>query len=141
MIVTVDEIVMRTSRDFPIKYPHFKIFQNDDAYFSYWKLCVQTLQNRDLLGQIVFCNDLFNIPPVKTFLCYHAQEIKNITGREDAALSDFVKKAIGAVWGYVFKFVFEYAGQKSVSVSLNKLFLMKTATYYTNPQKTLVLAY
>lgn len=141
MIITVDEIVQSTSTGFVQKYPHFKEFQSDEAYFPYWKLCVQALQDRDLLGHIIFCNDLFGIPPVKTFLCHFSAQLVEITGREDARLDDFVKKSIGAVWGYVFKTVFGYAGQKSVSVSLNRMFMLKTATCYTLPQKTLVLAY
>lgn len=141
MIITVDEIVQRTTTEFASQYPHFKEFQSDETYFSYWKLCVHALQDRDLLGHIIFCNDLFGIPPVKTFLCYYAKELTEITGRQDARLDDFVKKSIGALWGFVFKYIFEYSGQKSVSVSLNKMFMLKTGTYYTAPQKVLVLAY
>ncbi len=141
MILTADEIVQSTSQFFAVKYPHFKEFQTDPAYFPYWKLCVQALQDRDLLGHIIFCNDLFCIPPVKTFLCYYADKLVELTGQSDARLEDYVKKSMGAVWGYVFKALLCYAGQKSVSVSLNKQFMLKTATYYTNPQKTLVLAY
>lgn len=141
MIITVDEIVQSTTEGFVQRYPHFKEFQMDGRYTPYWKLCLQGLQDRDLLGHIIFCNDLFGIPPVKSFLCNYAEELKVVTGREDAQLDDFVKKAVGAVWGYVFKVVFEYAGQKSVSVSLNKMFMLKTATCYTSPQKKLVLAY
>lgn len=141
MIITVDEIVGGVTKDFAAKYPHFKEFQTDDAYFEYWRLSLQALQDRDLLGHIIFCNDLFGIPPMKTFLCYFEAELKEITGREDARLEDFIKKAMGAVWGYVFKVLFEYAGQKSVSVSLNKVFMLKTATCYTQPQKKLILAY
>lgn len=141
MIITVDEIVQSTTTGFAQKYPHFKEFQTDPRWFPYWKLCLQALQDRDLLGHIIFCNDLFGIPPIKTFLCSFEAELKEITGREDARLDDFVKKAVGAVWGYVFKTVFDYAQQKSVSVSLNKVFMLKTATCYAAPQKKLVLAY
>ncbi len=141
MIITVDEIVQKTSAGFPEKYPQFKEFQNNELYFPFWKLCVQALQDRDLMGHIIFCNDLFGIPPAKTFLCFYAETLKTLTGTEDAKLDNFTKKAIGAVFGYVFKFVFEYDGQKSVSVSLNKMFYVKTASYYTHPQKKLVLAY
>ncbi len=141
MIITVDEIVQSTLQGFSGKYPHFQEFQKDERYLPYWSLCMQCLQNRDLLGNIIFCNDLFGIPPVKTFVCYFKNELIAITGRQDAKLEDYVKKSIGAFWGYIFKFVFEYAGQKSVSVSLNQSFMIKTATCYTLPQKTLVLAY
>lgn len=141
MIIATDEIVQSAHAGFAQKYPHFKEFQTREEYFPYWKLCMQALRDRDLLGHIIFCNDLFGIPPVKTFLCYYAQTLVTLTGHPDAALDDFVKKSIGAVWGYVFKTILCYAGQKSVSVSLNKMFMLKTATCYTDPQKKLVLAY
>ncbi len=141
MIITTDEIVQNICNDFADKYPQFKEFQNSEAYFPYWKLCMQALQDRELLGHIIFCNDLFGIPPVKTFLCFYAETLQGLTGEDNAKLDDFTKKAIGAVFGYLFKVVFEYAGQKSVSVSLNKMFFVKTATCYTHPQKKLVLAY
>ena len=141
MIVTVDEIAQAAVQGFAEKYPHFKEFQSDDTFLPYWRLCMQALQDRDLLGHIVFCNDLFGIPPMKTFLCYYEDELVALTGRADAQLDDFVKKAVGAMWGYVFKAVFEYESQKSVSVSLNKKFFVKTATCYGHPSKKIVLAY
>ena len=141
MIVTVDEIVQAVAQGFSEKYPHFKEFQNDERFLPYWRLCMQALQDRDLLGHIVFCNDLFSIPPVKTFLNYYEEELVPLIGRADARLDDFVKKAVGAVWGYVFKVVFEYKSQKSVSVSMNKMFFVKTATCYGHPSKKIVLAY
>ena len=141
MIITMDEIIQNTCNGFAQKYPQFRDFQANESYFSYWKLCLQTLQDRDLLGHIIFCNDLFNIPPVKTFLCFYTEELVAITGLADAKIEDYIKKSIGAFWGYVFKVVFEYTEQKSVSVSLNQKFMVKTATYYTSPQKKLVLAY
>ena len=101
MIVTMDEIVQSTTGGFAQKYPHFKEFQTDPKWFPYWRLCLQALQDRDLLGHIIFCNDLFCIPPVKTFLCSFADELKEITGREDARLDDFAKKAMGAPSGYL----------------------------------------
>lgn len=141
MIITTDEIVQQTNQGFAQKYPHFREFQSREDNFPYWRLCVQALSDRDLLGHIIFCNDTFFIPPMKTFLTVFEKELVGITGRPDAQLDDYVKKSLGAVWGYVFKVLFEYAGQKSVSVSMNKKFMLKTATYYTDPQKKLVLAY
>lgn len=141
MIITMDEIVQSICTGFEEKYPHFKEFQTGDAFLPYWRLCLQAVQDRDLLGHIIFCNDLFSIPPLKTFLCYFANELISITGSPEARLTDTVKKSIGAFWGYVFKTVLEYAGQRSASVSLNKMFMVKTATYYIQPQKTLFLAY
>lgn len=104
-------------------YHHFKEFQRSPTYRPYWDKCMEAVQDRELLSHIMFCNDLFHIPPVKTFLLYYEQDFISITGREDAALEPFVKKAIGAFWGMVFKFVLGYQGQESVSISLNQKFL------------------
>lgn len=141
MIITMDEIVRSTVDGFAGKYPHFAPFTQTEETAPYWRLVLQTLQDRDLVGHIVFCNDIFGIPPVKTFLLVHEGPLTDITGRADARLPDAVKKSLGAVWGYVFKEVFAYAGQKSVSVTLPGRFMIKRATCYTDPQKKLVLAY
>ena len=96
-------------------------------------------EDRELLSHIIFCNDLLRIPPVKTFLLYYAQDFIRMTGREDAALEPFVKKAIGAFWGMVFKFVLGYRDQESVSISLNQRFFVRTATCFQNPAEPVQL--
>ena len=62
---------------------------------------MQAATDKELLGHIVFCNDLFCIPPVKTFLEYFKNNLQEITGDKNAVLSDFQKRAIGAFWGFV----------------------------------------
>ena len=74
------------------------------------------------------------IPPVKTFLTYYKDDFILLTGKNNAELPLFVKKSIGAFWGMVFKFGLEYNGQKSVSVSMNEYFKVKTATYFTKSE-------
>ena len=56
------------------------------------------------MDRIIFNNDVMQIPPVKTFLMAN-QAIQPLTNNEE-------KKAIGAFWGFVFKFVFWYTNQK-----------------------------
>lgn len=63
-------------------------------------------------------------------LTYYRDDFIIITGKSNAELPVFVKKSIGAFWGMVFKFVLKYNGQKSVSVSMNDYFKVKTATYF-----------
>ena len=120
-------------------YHHFKEFQISPTYRPYWDKCMEAVQDRELLSHIMFCNDLFHIPPVKTFLLYYEQDFISITGREDAALEPFVKKAIGAFWGMVFKFVLGYQGQESVSISLNQKFFVRTATWFFPPSENTAL--
>ena len=133
MGISASEVRRRTEEQFPLRYRHFQEFQRDPRYRPYWELCLTSAGDRELLSHIVFCNDLFRIPPVKTFLLYHEQDLIRITGREDAALEPFVKKAVGAFWGMVFKFVLGYRDQESVSVSLNQRFFVRTAACFKNP--------
>ena len=141
MLLTMNEISKSAMEGFHKKYPPFREFQTRPEYTPYWTLCIEAVQDRDLLGHIVFCNDLFAIPPVKTFLCNYTEKLEEATGRGDAKLDDYTKKAIGAFWGYIFKTVFGYRGQKSVSISLNRKFMLKTATCYSAPTETIILTY
>ena len=116
--------------NFSAVYTHFKEFQEKEIYAPYWNKCIEAICDEQLLSHIVFCNDVFCIPPVKTFLTYYKDDFILMTGRNDAELPLFVKKSIGAFWGMVFKFALGYNGQKSVSVSMYKYFKVKTATYF-----------
>ena len=103
-------------------YTHFKEFQQNEEYSPYWNKCMEAICDKQLLSHIVFCNDVFSIPPVKTFLMYYKNDFIILTGKSNAELPVFVKKSIGAFWGMVFKFGLKYKGQKSVSVSMNDYF-------------------
>ena len=133
MIFSVQAIACQAEARFSDHYHHFRGFREAPDCRPYWDKCMEAAQDRELLSHIMFCNDLFHIPPVKTFLLYYEQDFVSITGRENAALELFVKKAIGAFWGMVFKFVLGYQGQESVSVSLNQKFFVRTATYFKDP--------
>lgn len=111
-------------------YTHFREFQQNEEYVLYWDKCIEAICDKQLLSHIVFCNDVFSIPPVKTFLTYYKDDFIVLTGKSDAELPLFVKKSIGAFWGMVFKFGLKYKGQKSVSISMNDYFKVKTATYF-----------
>ena len=111
-------------------YTHFREFQSKEEYAPYWKKCIEAISDDVLLSHIVFCNDIFGIPPVKTFLTYYKADFILLTGKPNAELPIYVKKSIGAFWGMVFKYGLKYKGQKSVSVSMNEHFKVKTATYF-----------
>lgn len=116
--------------NFSMVYTHFKEFQNKSEYRPYWDKCMEAVTDKELLSHIVFCNDIFCIPPIKTFLTFYRKDFISLTGKADAELPLFVKKSIGAFWGMVFKFGLRYTGQKNVSVSMNEYFKVKTATYF-----------
>ena len=125
------DIVQKITDRFADTYPHFKEFQQSPEYRAYWDKCIESVANRDLLNNIIFCNDIFSIPPVKTFLTYYRDDFILLTGNKQARLDTYVKRAIGAFWGMVFKFVLDYKEQKSVSVSMNEYFFVKTASVYS----------
>ena len=135
----LENIPAQVELHFSDNYRHFKEFQLSPEYRPYWDKCMEAVKDRELLSHIIFCNDLLHIPPVKTFLLYYEGDFVSITGREDAALDTFVKKAIGAFWGMVFKFVLGYRDQESVSISLNQRFFVRTATCFQNPAEPVQL--
>jgi len=84
-----------------------------------WNACLAAIRDSVLLGHIIFCNDIHQIPPVHTFLRANQSIRRNLTELE--------KRSIGAFWGFVFKFVFGYRNQKSVTARANTV---KTASYF-----------
>lgn len=115
-------------------YTNFRDFQFDRKYRCYWKKCLEAVDDEELLSHIIFCNDVFCIPPVKTFLTYYKDDFILLTKKRDAELPLFVKRSIGAFWGMVFKFGLGYKGQKNVCVSMNEYFKVRTATYFTKEE-------
>jgi hypothetical protein len=134
-----NDISKQITDRFAETYTHFKEFQQNEEHRPYWDKCMEAIADRDLLVNIIFCNDIFEIPPVKTFLTYYRDDFILLTGSKNAQLDMFVKRGIGAFWGMVFKFVLGYKAQESVSVSMNKYFIVKTASVYSNPAKAFVV--
>lgn len=132
MTLNTKTIANKVTVEFSAIYTHFREFQENDEYKKYWDKCMDAILDKELLSHIIFCNDVFCIPPVKTFLTYYQNDFIQLTGRDDAKLGLFVKKSIGAFWAMVFKFVLKYKSQESVSVSMNKFFMVKTATYFSD---------
>ncbi len=126
-----EEIVNKVTEEFSETYSHFKDFQGKEEYRQYWDLCIKAVENEKLFSNIQFCNDIFQIPPVKTFLFVHRDELIEITGDPKASLKDkpFLKRCIGAFWGMVFKFCLGYTGQESVHIA-SDYFGVRSATYY-----------
>ena len=97
------EIAQKTSNGFSDYYSHFREFQLNPKYRGYWEKCIESVTDNDLLNNIIFCNDVFAIPPVKTFLTYYRNDFIRLTDDEKAVLDTFIKRSIGAFWGMVFK--------------------------------------
>lgn len=117
MQITADSIKKAIHEDFSKKYKAFGDFIDSGEI---WDLCIGALDDTKLINNIIFCNDVHNIPPVNTFL-----KARGATEMRD--LAELEKRSIGAFWGFVFKFVFGYRHQKSVAARVNTV---KTATYF-----------
>ncbi|HCC37414.1 MAG TPA: hypothetical protein DEQ14_07240 [Treponema sp.] len=131
----LSNIAEKVDNEFSTYYTHFKEFQQNSEYAMYWDKCLSALRDIELLSHIVFCNDLFGIPPVKTFLSYYKDDFVVLTGDEKAILDIYIKKSIGAFWGMTFKFAMGYTEQKIVSVSMTDYFGVKTASVYAGKPK------
>jgi hypothetical protein len=70
----------------------------------YRQRCFEAIHNEELMSHIVFNNDYLRIPPVYTFLCYYAKQDPKLMPVDDS----WIKKSVGAFWGYVFRKVFGY---------------------------------
>ena len=115
--ISVKEIETELYAGFSGRYKAFGGFIDTE----YWNACMAAVQDATLLSHIIFCNDIMNIPPTHTFL--RARPI-------ETPLEEYDKRAIGAFWGYVFKFVFGYTHQKSVTARVNTV---RTASYFSDP--------
>ena len=121
MKISTLNIINRIDYEFTNVYKPFSNFPHSGKV---WNECIATVRDSKLMNNIIFSNDVLLAPPVKVFLMAN--------GKLDDELSDYEKKAIGAFWGFIFKFVFGYRNQRSISIRVNDV---KSATYFfDNPQ-------
>ncbi|MCI9311410.1 MAG: hypothetical protein HFF51_09950 [Lawsonibacter sp.] len=126
MKIQVQGLKGKVQQEFPKKYHRFAAFVNSGPI---WDEFCEVLQDKDLLSHIIFCNDVMLIPPVRTHLMISGYRSGPAAGRK---LEDEEKKALGAVYGFLFKEIFHYSQQESVSCVINTL---KTATRYGRDEK------
>jgi len=116
MKISTFEIQKKIDERFAKTYKAFGEFVDSGEL---WDECIAAVGSVTLMGHIIFCNNIHQIPPVHTFL----RANRNI--RKD--LSETEKRSVGAFWGFVFKFVLGYRNQKSVTARVNTI---KTASYF-----------
>lgn len=131
MNITPSAVVSEVSSEFAARYPQFSKLQNDIQYRPYWDLYNRAIGNADFLRGAIFCNDVFRIPPVRTFLTVYRQEVDALV-EQDTPTTD-LKQAIGAAFGMVFKHILHYEEQKSTSIPRSGAINIKYATYYYAP--------
>lgn len=92
----------------------------------YQKRCFEAIRDSELMSHIVFNNDYLKIPPVYTFLCYYADQEPGLEPVDDP----WLKKSVGAFWGYVFRKVFKYDNSHNTLLPGKKL-KFRSASYFT----------
>lgn len=120
MQISTKEIEKKIYKEFHLKYKAFSDFPDAGEL---WDLCIEAVRDPDLLNNIIFCNDVHEIPPVVTFV-----KVK----LKDKDFMDMEKRSIGAFWGYVFAFVFQYKAKRSISAGIKNL---RTATFFFMPEE------
>ncbi len=131
MELTAQEVAARTEARFEQCYPYFKAFQTEAEYRPYWDLCMEAVRDRDVLVPIVFVNDYFGTPPVRTFLARYGKEVGAILeARGETVLDPFTKKSMGAFWGTVFKFVLGYGDRGTATMVKNRCFGLRSASFF-----------
>ena len=94
MQVSIDEIKQRLYSDFSNIYRAFGGFVDSGKL---WDLCLEAVSDQVLMGNIIFCNDVHQIPPVHTFLKVVASEITwELTGLENAFPGRFLGFCLSA---------------------------------------------
>ena len=111
------------------KYQNAKPFMNSG---DFWAFCIRTIEDPVYMSCIAFANDL-GVPPVKSLMAIYDRETKDF---EKFKVSAQESQWVGALMGYVFKFVLKYKNQKErCSVRLHGV---NTATRFFNAPYTYV---
>lgn len=126
MIIFPSAIITKINSDFASAYKPFSNFPGSGLL---WAECLNAINDVKLMNHIIFCNDIMQIPPVKVFLMANNNLNQQFT--------DFEKKAMGAFWGFVFKFVFGYRSQKE-NIPINTKGVKKATQFYDFPSQVVV---
>ena len=116
MIIAHGKIEKELLTGFAPKHKRFSGFIDSGVL---WDKVIYTVNDSHLMENIKFCNDVMKIPPVKPFLL--ANNLENYPmSKED-------NQAVGAIFGFIFKDVFGYKNQESMSCRINTI---KTASRF-----------
>lgn len=73
-----------------------------------WNFCMSTIKDPVKMSCIAFANDL-GVPPVKSLMTFFDRDVQ---GSESFLVTAQQSQWIGALMGFVFKFVLDYKSQK-----------------------------
>lgn len=106
-------------KEFAHKYVRFAGFVDSGRL---WDHCEATLDDKELMEHIQFCNDVMKIPPIKVFLL-----ARNLAQDKEFADSPDKRQAVGAFFAFIFKELWGYKRTVRVSCSINGI---KASTIY-----------
>lgn len=75
---------------------------------DFWNFCMSTIKDPGKMSCIAFANDL-GVPPVKSLMTFFDRDIQD---SESFTVTAQQSQWVGALMGFVFKFVLDYRGQK-----------------------------
>ena len=121
--MNTQNIVTEIYQDFAKIYRGAATFVDSGAI---WDFCIETIKDPVLMSNIAFANDL-EIPPVKSLLLIYKRKVNPVAGFEFNANES---RSIGALMGFVFKYVLGYKDQKE-RCKVDE-YGIKTATRFLN---------
>jgi len=129
--ISANEIIERFDNEYSKVYKSFKTFWDTDSMYK--DLIMQTLTDPELLGHIIFANDYLKVPPVISFIAYYSEKIPPFEKGKD----DYVKKGIGSVFWFLFRYVLGYDGRpENVWVAHMNEKGVKTASWFRKKKET-----
>ena len=117
------DIINAINADFAKTYKNAAPFVNSGAL---WNFCINTICNPVTMSNIAFANDM-GVPPVKSLLVIYRRIMHPADNFKFSAQES---QFMGALMGFVFKYVLNYREQKERCV-VNDLGV-KTATRFMN---------
>lgn len=94
---------------------------------KYYHAFLDLLKDEVLLEKIKFCNDVLQIPPLKTFIVHERDYLKKDIFNQE--MNSVAKRGLGACFGYFYKFI--YGGYDSEQSWFNdEATTIKTASYF-----------
>lgn len=103
---------MKTSDIVALIYEDFAVTYKGAAQFvdsgALWDFCIRTISDPLCMEKIVFANDL-DVPPVRSLLLFYERTMKPAPEFKFSAQES---RCMGALMGFVFRFVLGYQNQK-----------------------------
>ncbi len=103
--MNTQNILTAIDRDFVKTYRGAAAFVDSG---SLWNFCIDTIRDPVLMGHIIFANDL-GVPPVKSLVQIYRYKMNPA---DSFTFTTYESRSMGALMGFVFKFVLSYTGQK-----------------------------